>query len=188
MTCVKTPFDGCGREASGVDAKERRQQILKILAAAEAPVSASTLAAELDVSRQIIVGDVSLLRASGHGIQATPRGYVAEVPKTYPFVGTVLCRHDESRLEEELNTIVDFGATCIDVTVEHGIYGTLTGELGISSRYDVSLFMEKLDSEDRPLSSLSGGLHLHRIGCRDRELFDLVCKALREKGFLVDAE
>ncbi len=172
-----------------MDAKTRRQQILEILAAADAPVSASALAAALDVSRQIIVGDVSLLRASGHGIQATPRGYVAEdAPRTYPFVGTVLCRHDESRTEEELNTIVDFGATCIDVTVEHGIYGTLTGELGISSRYDVSLFMEKLDGEDRPLSSLSGGLHLHRIGCRDRELFELVCKALREKGFLVDAE
>ncbi len=172
-----------------MDARERRQQILNILAEADAPVSASTLAAQLDVSRQIIVGDVSLLRASGHGIQATPRGYVSEeAPKTYPFVGTILCRHDESQLEEELNTIVDFGATCIDVTVEHGIYGTLTGELGISSRYDVSLFMEKLDSEDKPLSTLSGGLHLHRIGCRDRELFELVCEALRKKGILQDAE
>ena len=108
--------------------------------------------------------------------------------KESAFQRRIACIHGPELTEKELDICVDNGCQVLDVIVEHPLYGQLTGELRISSRYDVSLFMEKLDSEDRPLSSLSGGLHLHRIGCRDRELFDLVCKALREKGFLVDAE
>ena len=57
-------------------AQQRRQQIIAILAKATGPVSASALAGQLGVSRQIVVGDVALLRAGGEQIDATPRGYV----------------------------------------------------------------------------------------------------------------
>ena len=40
------------------------------------PVSAAALAERFSVSRQIIVGDVALLRAGGTDILATPRGYL----------------------------------------------------------------------------------------------------------------
>ena len=56
-------------------AEERRETILKLLRQSAQPVSASTLAAQLSVSRQIIVGDIALLRAGGADILATPRGY-----------------------------------------------------------------------------------------------------------------
>jgi len=59
-----------------VEAAARRQAILDRLRTADRPVSASSLAAELNVSRQIIVGDIALLRAGGAEISATPRGYV----------------------------------------------------------------------------------------------------------------
>ena len=42
------------------------------------------LAKELGVSRQIIVGDVALLRAGGLAVLATPRGYVLENPASTP--------------------------------------------------------------------------------------------------------
>ena len=58
-----------------MNAAQRRESILKRLSGAEAPVSASALAALLGVSRQIVVGDVALLRAGGAQIDATPRGY-----------------------------------------------------------------------------------------------------------------
>ena len=48
-----------------MDAASRRQAILDRLRAADRPVSASSLAAEQNVSRQIIVGDIALLRSSG---------------------------------------------------------------------------------------------------------------------------
>ena len=59
-----------------MNAAQRRDAILSILSAAEGSVSASQLAAQFNVSRQIIVGDVALLRAGGANISATPRGYV----------------------------------------------------------------------------------------------------------------
>ena len=170
-----------------MDTKERREQILSLLAESAIPVSASKLAARFDVSRQIIVGDIGVLRAAGHEIEATARGYLLGAEKkAFPFTAVIACRHGCDRLEEELNTIVDFGGTVIDVSVDHGIYGQLTGRLGISSRYEVKLFMEKVSDADRPLSVLSGGLHFHKIGCPDEEIFNLICAALREKVILVE--
>ena len=61
-----------------MNAKERRQAILEQLKRAEKPVSATALARQYGVSRQIIVGDVALLRAGGEPISATPRGYVLD--------------------------------------------------------------------------------------------------------------
>ena len=58
-----------------MNAAQRRKVILERLTEADAPLSASVLAGELGVSRQIVVGDVALLRASGTQIDATPRGY-----------------------------------------------------------------------------------------------------------------
>ena len=55
---------------------QRRDTILQQLHTGEKPISAAALAAQLGVSRQVIVGDVALLRAGGVDIQATPRGYV----------------------------------------------------------------------------------------------------------------
>ncbi len=168
-----------------MDTKKRREEILALLEGSSVPISASKLAARFEVSRQIIVGDIGVLRAAGNEIEATARGYLlnGEV-KAFPFTATIACHHDWDQLEEELNTIVDFGGTVIDVSVDHGIYGQLTGHLGISSRYEIKLFLEKVSEADKPLSVLSGGLHFHKIGCPDEEIFRLICAALKEKGFL----
>ena len=64
-----------------MNASQRRAHILDYLRAAQAPLSATALAQRLSVSRQIIVGDVALLRASGEGVTATPRGYVLDRPR-----------------------------------------------------------------------------------------------------------
>ena len=53
---------------SAMTASERRQQIARLLSASQAPISATTLSQELGVSRQIIVGDIALLRAAGQEI------------------------------------------------------------------------------------------------------------------------
>ena len=75
-----------------MDAASRRQALLSALEEAERPLSAASLARRLGVSRQIIVGDVALLRAGGAEIAATPRGYLLrrEAPG---LLYTVACRH-----------------------------------------------------------------------------------------------
>ena len=44
---------------------DRRQEILKNIKESDRPVSGSKLAKDYDVSRQVIVQDIALLRASG---------------------------------------------------------------------------------------------------------------------------
>ena len=118
-----------------MEAAARRQAILDRLRTADRPVSASSLAAELNVSRQIIVGDIAILRAGGAEISATPRGYV--LPRaTDGITRTIACRHTLEQTGTELDILVDNGCTVLDVIVEHPVYGQLTGQLQISSRYD----------------------------------------------------
>lgn len=170
-----------------MNTQDRRKQILISLAAAEAPISASSFAKQLSVTRQVIVGDIALLRASGHEITATPRGYVLETKETtFPYVGIIACKHTLDQLADELYTIVDYGGTVIDVTIEHGIYGQLSGLLNISSRYEADLFVKSVSGEsDKPLSSISGGIHLHKIGCKDEDIFNMIKSKLAEKEILL---
>ena len=53
-----------------MNAAERRTKIIELLAASDRPMSATALAARCGVSRQIIVGDVALLRAGGVAVMA----------------------------------------------------------------------------------------------------------------------
>lgn len=171
-------------------AEDRRSYIREALLAADGPLTASYFAKKLSVSRQIIVGDIAILRAAGLDILATPRGYIlaSSGRESFPYIGLLACRHTADQLREELYTIVDYGATVIDVTIEHAIYGEISGKLDLSSRYDVDLFVEKVENEKNsaPISTLTGGVHLHRIGCKDRTAFDLIRSALEAKGIAMD--
>lgn len=165
---------------------KRQSGIIEILENAGRPVSATALAKQFGVSRQSIVGDIALLRAAGEPIIATARGYILSEGETgaFPFVGTLACRHSEEQLAEELYTIVDLGGIVINVSIEHAIYGELSGRLDLSSRYDVDVFIQRVAEEKgaAPISTLTDGIHFHRVGCRDRAAFDRINARLREQG------
>ncbi len=165
----------------------RREKIMDILKGRNEPVSASALAREFSVSRQIVVGDVAILRASGEDIAATPRGYVLQGTQPEGRIHRVACIHSRDDMEKELNLCVDYGCSVLDVIVEHPVYGQLTGELQVHSRYDVSQFMELAGQEGaHALSELTDGVHLHTLDCPSDEAFERVCAALREAGFLYE--
>lgn len=168
-----------------MEAASRRQAILDRLRSADRPVSASALAAGLNVSRQIIVGDIALLRAGGAEISATPRGYV--LPRaTDGITRTIACRHTLAQTGQELDILVDNGCTVLDVIVEHPVYGQLTGQLQISSRYDVEQFLVRVrDSDAAPLSMLTGGLHLHTLCCPNEDAYTRACASLKAAGLLL---
>ena len=75
-----------------MDAHERRRAIMGVLERAKDPVSGSTLAREVGVSRQVVVQDIALLRADGHDIVATNRGYVLQEAPSSPAVPTRLVK------------------------------------------------------------------------------------------------
>ncbi len=170
-------------------AEIRREKILEALGDRRDPVSASALAREFSVSRQIVVGDVAILRASGADIAATPRGYLLQSVQPEGEIRRIACIHSIDSMEEELNLCVDYGCSVLDVIVEHPVYGQLTGQLQVNSRYDVSRFMEKAGQEGaHALSELTDGVHLHTLRCPSEEAFDRLCAALREAGFLYEEQ
>lgn len=163
---------------------DRKAAIIEAIRTSETPVSASALARKLHVSRQIIVGDIALIRASGTQIIATPRGYVWERSNA-GSERKIAVLHAPQQMREELYTIVDQGAEVVDVIVEHPTYGQLVGQLQLSSRYDVDQFIDRMQGNE-PLSQLTHGVHLHTIRCRDVAVFERVENALRKKGLLYE--
>lgn len=171
-----------------MNAENRRRALLEVLLGADQPVSAGALAARFSVSRQIIVGDIALLRAAGEAISATPRGYVM-LSEAAGLIRQVACCHDSATMSVELNTIVDNGCTVLDVIVEHPIYGQLTGPLHLSSRFDVGQFIARCEEATaKPLSGLTEGIHLHTLSCPSEAAFHRVEAELSRLGILLSAQ
>lgn len=165
---------------------ERRDYILSKLC--ENPVSASSLAAEFSVSRQIIVSDIALLRAAGNPIESTPRGYVIKKKEDRSgIIKVIMCRHLNEGVEDELYTIIDNGAKILDVIVEHDVYGQIQINLDIASRYDCDQLLRKLKkSAASPLAGLTSGVHFHTILCPDESCYKRILEVLREKKILFE--
>ena len=80
---------------------ERRGEILKILKQAEVPIAARELAGRFGVSRQVIVQDLAVIRASTPGILSTTKGYVMEQDSSCTREFKV--RHSQDKAAQELN-------------------------------------------------------------------------------------
>lgn len=173
-----------------MDAAQRREEIQRTLQESSAPVSAGSFARRLGVSRQVIVGDVALLRAANVPISATPRGYVMQGDsERRGLIRTIACCHDKEGIAQEMYAVVDNGCGVLDVIVEHAVYGQISGQLQAFSRYDVDCFVKKLArSESLPLCNLTGGVHLHTIICPDEDAYRRVLESLKEKGLLFEKD
>lgn len=169
-----------------MNSAQRRKEILQVLQNGSGPVSATALANRFSVSRQIVVGDIALLRAAGEKISATPRGYVYEKPpQNGAMQKTIACRHSQKQMLQELYTIVDYGCAVLDVTVHHTVYGQISGQLQIFSRFDADQFAKELEQcQDKPLSVLTGDVHLHTIQYTSEEKFAKMLETLEQQGIL----
>lgn len=167
--------------------EERRKNIGLILKNNKEPISATSLSKKFSVSRQIIVGDIALMRAAGDKISATPRGYVLNHDyEETANIFTVACIHDNDNMDKELYAVVDNGGTLLDVTVEHPIYGEISGELRISTRYDADEFLKKVKNDEvQPLMKLTDGIHIHKIKCRDENAGRRIIEALKRENILL---
>lgn len=164
--------------------KERREQILKILKNSDKPVSGMKLAEQFDVSRQVIVQDMALIRANGIKIVSTNRGYVVEQEeKNVSRVFKV--EHSDDQVEEELNLFVDHGGRVEDVFVFHKVYGVIKAAMNIKSRRDVKQYMKEITSgKSTNLKNLTSNYHYHTIVAEDEQTLDLIQEELRQRGFL----
>ncbi|WP_349408012.1 transcription repressor NadR [Pseudalkalibacillus sp. SCS-8] len=168
--------------------EERRSLILDWLKESRTPLTGSQLAKDTNVSRQVIVQDISLLKARNEPIMATAQGYmyIHPAPAKQKFTRIIACQHTPEQTEDELLTIVDYGVMVKDVSIEHPVYGDMTGSIMIKNRFDVEKFLHKVKETGASyLLELTGGVHMHTLEADSEAQLDHACQALQEKGYLL---
>ena len=163
--------------------EKRREQIVEIIKNSKTPISGTDLAKQVDVSRQVIVQDIALIRANGVDIISTNRGYVIGDSGKVSRVFKVL--HTSEQVEEELNLFVDFGGFVKDVFVYHKVYDIIRVDMNLKSRADVRRYSSEIAAgKSTLLMNVTSGYHYHTILADDEETLDLIQEELQKKGFL----
>ncbi|MCY8233632.1 transcription repressor NadR [Priestia endophytica] len=169
--------------------EKRRDLLLQWLKDSNAPLTGSDLSKRTNVSRQVIVQDISLLKARNEPIMATSQGYLymSRTQAEQKQTRIIACKHGPDESERELLLLVDHGVTVKDVIVEHSVYGELTASLGLRNRKDVANFIDKIRSAKAAfLLELTKGGHLHTVEADSSKQLDEACDALRKAGILVE--
>lgn len=168
-----------------MNGSERREGIIQRIKESKVPVSGQKLASLYEVSRQVIVQDIALIRAAGYDIVSTNRGYILNAPTS--LQRTFKVQHTNEQTEEELNAIVDLGGCVENVMVNHKVYGKMEAVLKINSRRKVAAFVADIASgKSSPLLNITSGYHYHLISADSEETLDLIEETLRTKGFLLE--
>lgn len=164
--------------------EERRRVLLSLLKKEERAISGRELASILQVSRQVIVQDIALLRAQNTPILSTPEGYFLERKKE-SFQFSFLSYHKTlEEMKEELEIIVDHGGKLLNIQIEHEVYGLITANLLLQNRFDLEIFLKKLtESHAKPLSFLTNGFHSHLVEVSSLKQQELILQKLQEKNF-----
>lgn len=167
--------------------EERRTLLLKWLKESLEPITGSDLANRTNVSRQVIVQDISLLKAKNEPIIATAQGYLyIRQNQSSRTTQVAACKHSAEQMADELYLIVSHGVTVKDVIIEHPIYGELTANLHLQSQNDVMQFLSRMNETNASLlSALTDGTHLHTLEGDSQEQLDRVMEALDHKGYLL---
>lgn len=177
------------QKEANVEGNKRREQLVKLLSEATEPVSGSELSRLLGVSRQVIVQDIALLRASDINIFSTTKGYLIYHTDQLRVKRTFRVKHSTEQIEDELCTIVDNGGKILDVQVKHEIYGEIGTALVIRNRQDVYDFVNKVNEHKIvPLKELTDNVHQHTIEAEAEATLDRIEKALKDKGYLIKTE
>ena len=166
-------------------------QILTILKDADRPVTGRELSKAVGVARQIIVGDVALLRSGGAPIVSSARGYELQTGAAADDRRRLLrCRLEPVTVEQlqgELVTVVDNGGLITAVSINSDVYGPVQVKLDLHSRRDVKLHLQKLEESHTPLlCTLTNGFHRLTVETKTPEEMEDIMAGLKEAGLLVE--
>jgi len=164
----------------------RREKIKNLLIQSQEPIKGQELAEMFQVTRQVIVKDMAIIRAEGIKVISTPKGYMALRENINSVKKVIAVNHGREDVKNELETIVKYGAVVEDVIVEHPLYGEIRAMLMIKNMMDIENFYDNFKQyEAEPLSALTNGVHLHTIICENDVILSNIIEELDKKGFLI---
>ena len=166
--------------------QERRKKILDILRSSNGPVTGDQLAKDLNVSRQVIVLDMALLRSAGTAIVSTRRGYqINGRSLSMDFE----CRYkamDTDSARDELNIVVDNGGMIASITLVPDFCGPIQAFLNLKYRRDVKQYLDNFRKYNIPLiATLSQGVHTLTVAADSQDELEAIRDSLKEGGFLI---
>lgn len=166
-------------------AEKRREEILSLIGNTENPIPANVLKERFNVSRQVIVQDIAVLRAGGYDITSTNRGYFLNTRAKAARV--FKCRHNFDEIVREGNLIINAGGTVEDIFVNHRVYGRISARLDLHNRTHVEeLYRSLVSGASKPLMSVTDGYHYHTVTADSEEKLDEIERLLRESGYLIE--
>lgn len=164
---------------------ERRNDIVNVLLESATPIKGTEIAEKYNVTRQVIVRDIAILRAKGIDIMATPDGYI--VNRNDKRIKRIIAvNHNESEMFDEMSIVIKYGGIIEDVIVEHPLYGEIKGMLMVKNLNELEKFINKYKNQKAHLLSvLTNGVHLHTIAADTNEDMEAIIKELKDKNFIV---
>lgn len=167
--------------------QQRREKILEILRSSTGPITGDQLAKDLNVSRQVIVLDMALLRSAGTAIVSTRRGYQINGRS---LTASFDCQYKEltpENAQEEMNAVVDNGGMVSSVTILPDFSGLIQAYLNLKNRRDVKQYIESFQKYEIPLiATLSHGHHTLTVAADSQEELGAIREALKELGVLTE--
>ncbi len=165
--------------------EKRREEILSLIGNTDNPIPANVLKERFKVSRQVIVQDIAMLRASGFDITSTNRGYV--LGRTARAARVFKCRHSFEEIVDEGVLVIEAGGRIEDIYVNHRIYGRISAKLDLNNRTNVEeLYRSLVSGASKPLMSVTDGYHYHTVTAETEEILDDIEEKLRDRGFLIE--
>lgn len=167
--------------------EERRKRIVELLKNSKTAIPGKDLAKQFQVSRQVIVQDIALLRAEKLDLISTNHGYILNETQKVERVFKV--KHTDEQTQEELQLIIDFGGCVEDVFIYHRMYDVVRADLNIHSRMDIENFLNGLKTGSSTfLKNITDGYHYHTVSAPTETILNLIQSKLQEHGFLASLQ
>ncbi len=166
---------------------ERRECIRKDLKKSLKAIKGSELAKKYEVSRQVIVQDIALLRAIGEQIISTADGYIYFSFHMNRPKRVYALKHETVDIDDELTVILEHGGSLLNVFIHHPIYGDIVADMIIENIEQKREYIEKCAKVDfTPLMALTDNVHYHTVEANRESDLDAIEKALDDLGFLYE--
>lgn len=174
-----------------MDSHGRREKLLEILQTSDRPVKGMELAKRLGVTRQIVVGDIALLRTGGEFIVSSTQGYQRQDPdkykKKYMELDCVHTDFSETEMQKEFNAVVDNGGIIRGMALHHPIFGCLKLKFSLHSRREIVLYLERLrETRTPPVTSLTGGVHTLIVETADNGEYQAIVNELKQQHIFAE--
>lgn len=166
-------------------AEKRREEILSLIGNTDNPIPANVLKDKFNVSRQVIVQDIAILRANGYDVTSTNRGYV--LGRAARALRIFKCRHSFDEIVDEGALIIGAGGKVEDIFVNHRVYGKISARLNLENRTHVEeLYRSLVSGASKPLMSVTDGYHYHTVSAESEDILNEIEVKLRDKKFLIE--